>query len=621
MKLNKIRMVNFMGFKGEVTFEVPHIAALIGKNGIGKTSLINAIRYALTGEEPDGVIINTACDECQVAITLNDPVDGSEVEFLRTKHKTKPSKCKINGKATTAKSMNEKIEDCIGIPLERVKILSSSEVVAAMKPQEFSSFILEYIPEKLKVDDIIALVPESTIGMMEIMEANLPVEDIDLSILDEFAEMCRFNRKDLKSTLAAKKLLYDKMPKEPPVHSKEELEKKLKELSDIENANKIYNVKKDAYEKSLANAKRHSDMIESLKKSIAEIDVERPNVAEINSIKEKKESLIESLQNQRIAITGADSALKQLQVTLNALEKPVCPISPLITCHQDKTIAKEEVSESIEATLEGIEAMKAELRKTRGEINSIEEIIREKERLAYLYEKKIQMVKQLKELEDNKPIVSERPEPVEYDVEEKARIELILKSINEYEESLELKRQIDVLETEVADFEGLVKATAEKGPIRTGIISSYLKVFEDLCNERSAKVRPEITFEFVSKDGVVVLMDNGKGSKLPYENLSGGEKAYMLFIIMDMLNSLCGTKLLLLDELSVIDDKCFNALLDIVMATKEDYDHIILAAVDHVDTVESVVSHAIPLLDIKHGEIAASEEKLPDEVDFLPLPF
>ena len=98
--------------------------------------------------------------------------------------------------------------------------------------------------------------------------------------------------------------------------------------------------------------------------------------------------------------------------------------------------------------------------------------------------------------------------------------------------------------------------------------------------------RPEISFKFESDNGVVVYMDNGKGSMLPYESLSTGEKAYFMFVIMDMLNQLSGVNILLLDELSVIDSSVFEKFVSTVLEHKDDYDHIIMSAVNHIDTVD-----------------------------------
>lgn len=597
MKINSIKIRNFMGLKGSYMIDMPHIAALIGKNGMGKTTVLTAIRYALTGEEPDGDIIHKDSDECSVALYITDPEDGSEIEFERTKNRVKPSKFRLNGKATTAKSMNEKLETVVGIPLDRIKILSSADIVAAMKPQEFASFILGYIPEKMKVDDILALLPETTLGMVNIIEANLP-EEVDLDSLDEFAEVCKYNRKELKKSVEAKKLLLQGKPLEKPAYNRDELEKQLQCVNSIEAELRIYKAKKDAYEKAVANAKRQQALLESLKKEAESNKAERPDSAARKKLEDKERSILDSLQNQRVSINGASSALKQLENTLAALEKPICPISPLITCHQDKTVAKEDIRESIEATKEGIAAMEKEVAKAEKELDALKAELNVARENEIKYSQKISILKQIKAMEDSKAELPENPEePAIVNVsEQKADIKMKLDSIEAYESALKISSQIELLSDELSDYDKLVKATAENGCIRTAVISRYLGVFEELCNKRSTSIRPDIDFKFIADKGVVVLMNNGKGSYLPYASLSGGEQAYMLYILMDMLNSLCGSNILMLDELSVVDEECFNALLDIVCNYASDYDHILLAAVNHDDIVKAIEAHHIPML-------------------------
>lgn len=599
MKINSIKTRNFMGLKGVYTIDMPHIAALIGKNGIGKSTILTAIRYALTGEDPSGDIIHKDCEECSVSLYLTDPADGSEIEFERIKNRTKPSKSRLNGKATTAKSMNEKLESIVSIPLDKIKILSSADIVAAMKPQEFASFILSYVPEKMKVDDVISIISDSTIGMVNIIEANLP-EEVDLDSLDEFAELCKYNRKELKKQIESKKAALMDKPVEKPSFDRKELEEQLSVINASEAEVRVYKAKKDSYDRAVVSRNKQQLLLESLKKEIAENKAERPDLLAKKKIEEKEKSLRDSIQNQRIAISGASSALKQLEITLEALEKPICPISPLITCHQDKTVAKEDISESIIATKEGIAAMEKEASKTEKELVAMKtelNVIRENE---IKYNQKISAMKQVKALEESNVELPENPEePKVVNVEEqKNLIRIKLDEIKSYEYALEISKQIEVLSDELSDYEKLVKATAENGCIRTAVISKYLGVFEELCNKRSTSIRPEIDFKFKADKGVVVLMNNGKGSYLPYSSLSGGEQAYMLFILMDMLNSLCGSNILMLDELSVIDEVCFNALLDIVCSYASEYDHILLAAVNHDDTIRAVEVHHVPIMSI-----------------------
>ena len=597
MKIENLRLVNFMGIRGVREFKPEHIIALCGKNGAGKTTVLNAIRYGLTGAEPDGDIIHAECDECRVEISLTDPVDGKLIAFERIKNRTKASKFKVDGAATTQKSMNEKIEQIIGIDLEKIKVLSSSEVVAAMKPQEFASFILDYIPEKIDLEKVLGFLPDATIGMVNIISANLPEENISIDTLDEFEDVMKATRKEHKASLASKKSYLAELPDERPVKTREEVEAELKSLESIEAEERIYKANKDAYDKAVDARNRQRELIQKLQYERDSISAVKPNPVEIDTLRNEIKSLEESLVNQRSVITNVESALTQLKITREALEKPICPISPLITCHQDKTVAKEEIQESIDSTEEGIKTLTAEIAKLEASIAEKRAALEEKERACIEYDKKISLSKQIKALEDGMIEVPAEPvAPKTFDVSTaKASLTATLKQIQLYEEGLKLKANIETMEAELKDLEALVKAFSEKGQVRCGVIDSYLSIFEEICNERSTKFRPDTTFKFVNDNGVVVLMKNDKGNYLSYDNLSGGEKAYMLFILIDMLNSLCGTRLLVLDELSVLDGMTFDSLLDLLGAYGEDYDHIIIAAVDHPDTVESLTKRDIPV--------------------------
>lgn len=598
MKINKLRLVNFMGINGEKEYEFPKISALCGENGKGKTTVIKGLQYALSGLKPTGEIINTFCDGCSVSVEITDS-KGEVHTFTREEYREKPSVFRVDDKKTTQKMLHEALEATIGIPVDRIKTLSSSDILSALKPQEMAALMLEYIPEKLKLEKVLSFIPEASMGVMDIITANLPETNIEMSAIEGFYDLCVATRKELKKALAGKESIYEQYPHHAPAFSEKELRERLDELNSIEAKYKVYEANLKAYERSLEEVKRHENLIASLDEKIKSIKVTRPDESIKNGLIAKMESLNTSKDNLTKTISGSTFALDQLRSTLKALDSSICPVSNLICCHEDKSVAKSEIAESIKATEDGLNAAETELKKVIDEIAKVEEQKNEFNTAVTLYIQKCDLLKQKKELEENKPTALAKPDEVtlpESVLDEIAEIKEKLLVIDKYKEGVTLSRQIENLKIQAADYDFICKAFADKGAVKNGVLNAYIGVFEETCNNISATHRPECDFKFLIDDGVVILMNNGKGSYLPYASLSGGEKAYMLFVIMSMLNALCGTKLLLLDELTVMDDLVLDKLLSIIVTHKEDFDHVILTAVNHTEVVKSINNHEIPMI-------------------------
>lgn len=596
MKIKKVQFTNLGCYKGINEFTLPDIGALIQPNGTGKTTFLNGLIYAITGKEPDGDMITKGCPECDVSLFLED--GGVEYEFTRIKFRDKsPSKFKINGKATTQKSLNGKISDLIGIPVERVKIAASSGVIANLGPEEFGDFLLQYIPEKLTLADVKALISSATPGMTAIMEENLPEDGIDIDTIDTFNDVCRTARKDLKATLQAKKLLLSEKPEEKPKESEKQLRDRLAEIAKAEAAKSVYAEQKKAYDDAVLNKKKAEENIARLEKEISSITASRPDPAQIDKAIAEKDDIQKTVVNNNIAMTGAKNAIAQLKSTLDALDKPVCPISPLIVCHEDKSEAKAEIEESIQASEDGVKALSEENEKAEARLKKAEEKILSLQDEKNLYEKKISLMKQLTAVKDMIPDIPKEPEKIEeIDADtEKFQINEKLKTIESLKEVPMLKSQIETLEQDISDYDTLVKATAEKGEVREGVVKKFLGVFEEIINDRSKEFRPDIEFRLEAKNGVRVEMVK-KGVELSYDEISGGEKAYLVFMVMDMLNALSGINLMFIDEASVMDMESFNAMLDIAVKHRSEYDHILIASVNHDDTVKAVKDHKIPIM-------------------------
>ena len=114
------------------------------------------------------------------------------------------------------------------------------------------------------------------------------------------------------------------------------------------------------------------------------------------------------------------------------------------------------------------------------------------------------------------------------------------------------------------------------------VTGAYINAFEDVCNGKADGLRTGMKMRFMVDNGITPLLDvKGDGNYLPYSLLSGGEKIYMIFLLLDMFNAMCGLKMLILDELSVLDASNFGALLDILEKHTEEYDQVLLSTVNH----------------------------------------
>ena len=584
----KIEKIKIEGFRGIEKFEgaLPQLGSLCGVNGIGKTSLLAAIRYLLTGEEL-GNVINIKTDKAIVsAQVLNN--DGELMEITRCKKQNKPTTCKINGHTVTVGELNASIENWCGIAVDKLKILSSADVIAAMKPQDLSAFILDYIPEDLTTELIIGYIQNSTIGMLKICENGLPEGKFGMNEIDKLEQVCREKRKELKKEWEQKKILYKECPKIKPQKDRAAIEKSIEEFHEKEAIYKAYLEKENAYKVFTNNLERYNSSMKEVEEKLSKAtNIVKPDENEKAAILAEKKSLTETKTNQLNTKNSMQIALKQLNSTLENLNKPVCPISDKIVCNQDKTKVKAELVETINKTKEGLESLEIEIKKTDDKISENEKRADKYANTQKRYEQYQALVNYKANLEKAKPQMVEKPVKVEApSAEIKKSLNEELKVLTKYEEGLKLGTQITTLETLVSDYDKMVKALEPKGIVKTSIIEYYLKLFEDICNKKSSN--SEYSFKFEAENGIVITMSKNNDDYLPYSSLSGGERAYMLFIIMDMLNELSGTKMLMIDELSVLDKETFSKLLDLLIANKNDYDHVIIASVNHSDIENTI---------------------------------
>ena len=100
-----------------------------------------------------------------------------------------------------------------------------------------------------------------------------------------------------------------------------------------------------------------------------------------------------------------------------------------------------------------------------------------------------------------------------------------------------------------------------------------------VCPENKAKEGVKITCEPKAGTGFVEL-----------SNASSGEQLLATFLLMDMLATLSGFGILLLDDLDKLDEGSMEGLLQLLDSEeiRNSYHHIFIACVNHEDTLKAL---------------------------------
>ncbi len=631
MRIKSIIMENFMGFSGKKSINLGDdvIVALVAANGSGKTSLLQALRYGLTGEEPAKDIVNAAADTCSVTLELLDD-EGDITTVTRIKSRQCGNKFQINGKTSTLKALNDQIERLAGARLESLKIMSSREVVEALTPTEFGKFLLSYVNKQMTLEDI-----SSTVALTDdakaILESMVPEAGISVKGIEKLHDVCFDRRRAQKNLLQTKKgVLAGMMPTGGfvPYEGKpmNELEEELKVIHEADAKRKnyasqkaahdaavnAYNNEVKAFNQAVESAKKYNANLQSIMIEIEANKASEPDYGLRDKLNNEIRDLKSSLKNLTEAKISQEMSVKQMRSLLDAIESNVCPIHKDIICKTDKSAYKTSTANAISDAEAGIKKLEAEIKGVEKKIALNEQKVVEFGENESKWKILQNTLRQKAQLEKSRPIIPERPvKPTLEEVKEPDSAEFgSLRSEREVmtdiqrlnaeadnkkkqEECEKIKEEITALEKEIAALDMLVSVSSDKGEIKNALISLFVTALETACNEETQKFKKGSCFKFLVNDGVYVFFDPGTGEPLPYQNLSSGEKAYATLSIMHMLNQLTSSRIMFLDEMSVMDAENFAVAIEFVKDVEDDYDHILIAGANHDDTLDILKEESI----------------------------
>ena len=588
MDNSTITTISIRNFKGieDLQLNAKKLNAIIGKCGSGKSSLLDAIRFALTGKAGKEVI-RKGCREASVVLRFSD---NSTIERIR---RTSENISKSNGKSSTKRSLDEFLTARNMNPCW-IESLCSVDWFAGLSSKDLNNFFMTILPLRAKAETVVELVAQLDKDLTEKKEKYLMEEILKKQEIFSFNDLANGYNTAYTVRQELKRKYNEMLPRctfneTVPAKTREDIEKELNNISQVEAAEKEYSKRLKEY----ASSKKQHDL------AIKRLDEMKKELDTYSSCKKPKEETKTQAEADRKLfqvhikrtneyIGTINSTLDLLKRTLDNLDKPICPISEKLICTTDKSQLKEELLSLIQKNENALASNKEFLAKCEDQVRKRDDIISNYQKEVYRYEQKTTLENNI-----SKFIVPEiLPEPQKV---EKAHLEAkkkelldLLSILSRYEKVQQNKKELAKIKDKYDLAQFAVKVLDSKIGIPALILQRTLRFFEKKCNEKASLLREGFQIHFLSDNGITIQVSPGKGKPfVDMKEVSTGEFVCVAYILMTMIGEATKCHLFLIDNLDRLDTEYLNALLSLLEEDKK-IEQVFLGGVDHADVEQTL---------------------------------
>ena len=594
--MQRIKITNFRNIESKEWFPASKVNFLMGENATGKSSFLKALRFALTGDISRDDVRDGESSTI-VEVELKDGTIFTREVFANGIEK--PTKVRVNNKATTAKNLTGILERYFKIPLDSVVVATAKEV-GGLSPAELSTIILPYIPEKLDVMKVRKQASTTlTTEQVELLCSFFPAFPTEFGLDElETAFDKAFNKRKLAKAELATKLAKSKWEGDEPTTTISEIDKEYKLYLAKEAEDKASTTAIIAYNNAVAKKAEIEGNIKTLEQELAKISAVKPNPVVLENLQKDKEKLVSQRIDIELLIRTLRANVETFTATLKNLNTSSCPLCEQLVCTTDKTCVKKDIEDILKSNEEAVTIQEEELRKCSSAIAKIDASIAEYRENEALYNKKLLLSSRIQGLRNGIPTLPPKPATViKRDFSrEKAALDEKRKEVQLYNASLEAMTEIEPLEEVVANLDIVCSQLSVKGDVRENITEYYVSILNDEINKVAEMMRSDYKFSFYTSNGLGLKFKT-KAMALPrtYECLSESEKTIMSFFVLHFLNTLSGFKMLILDDLNHLDKKSFEDLMKVVYSPdiQDYYDTIIFASVANPDLEAVLTSYSV----------------------------
>lgn len=586
MKISNIVIENFRGITKGV-YDFKDLTIFLASIGKGKSSVLDALIFALTGEVEVSDIRNGTSD-ASVKITFED---GSTVERIRDKSGTT---VKVNDKRSTATAANEYITSITGSDVSFLPALMGIEYFKFISQRDLTDFFSKILPCSISFDKMVELIKEKrklSDEEKDFLKAYFPNGDYGLEEIDSAYKKVFDERKESKAVL--KNLLpkteFDKVL---PTESKEELETALANIHSGEEKKASYEKALVAYNNAVQQKKTANEKKDALTKQLERYDgITKPNPDDLSIAKEEKVKFQNAVEKSRNIKSTAEANIASFQKILDNLAGDRCVACRDIVCTTDKSCAKAELETRIE-----------ENKKIRDEhivfIERCEKQIQMRDDAIEKYNNDLLKFKEKESLEKQRdaivvPEVPEMPQAPTVDISKKAEINEKISLISQYELVKKAKDEVEKIQTKVALLEMAVSVLDVKTGVRTVILQRALSTFENLCNDKLAKIDADMNVSFKAENGIEVFVKtNNSNGYVPMQKASTGQFVLVAFALMCLIGKVTGAKYAIIDNIDKLDGENAKHFLELI-ASDNTFENVIVAGVNHADIVKACENYNV----------------------------
>ncbi|SDW83920.1 AAA domain-containing protein [Lachnospiraceae bacterium KHCPX20] len=592
MKINLLKVKNLYGLAGEHEFDLsPKIVGLFGHNGAGKSSTLNAMRFALSGIK-NGSIMNANADSAAVCIET----DSARVDRLLKRTATGSSmKCWVNRQSVVGATVQKAIADSLGTTTENLKILSSKDFELDLT-KNAGKVLLSYATDTLSPDDVKTLLKQQIIENSNVCDQDIdqlpmthPISwEQSKKIVDYYTRKRRAFSSDLKS---AKSLLSSLKPVEfreglviPSLtDAQEELQKIAGEKAKAEFAKKQYAL----WEQQAKKRAESEALIKKFTEEMASIEVGTSKT--LDELQNEFDSVTSYTVKYREEIAAAKAKIDALLPIYDKLGTGICPLASSaisIHCNTDMTETKADVKKQIDEAKDIVEQKTKDLEKSEEAHKVLATLIHNVKAKAEL-SKKIELIRSSMPEQMEKPMIPEQNDTaarenflqtVIHNAQIKAQSEKLMDDCRRFSHDYAF-----------ADF--LVKAFGEKGPIVCAILNKYMDTLSSAAAKAYDITGVHVLFSY--EDGINIQYALADEDPRDYNSLSSGERLLAFLTVSDLLHRIAGIPVLVLDDLDKLDLNNLDRLLTLLESVSTSYENIILAGVDHNGVSDVLSRHKV----------------------------